>query len=331
MKRLLLIAPIVAVSLCAPASLRHAQAASVQDEPETPYESEFVEVRDVRLHYLDFGGSGLPVIFVHGSHSDARNFTSFAARFADGFRALALDRRGRGESEDVPWGYDVASQGEDLLGFMDALELERAVLVGNVGGPVQFMTYLAEHHPDRLAGLVYLAHMPPPLMPHEDVAVREFWEMAMRTACDWDEQTRQQEAQRDSYRPHFADDSSLRIDVPALSLANTEGTRYPEDFSFLGFLLQHSATGEWCDPVAKEYFTALAADTVGADQLRARFAEFDREVHREAFERAFGERMTIVRLEVPAVSGYEYDEAPDLIYPPVRRFLEELNEEQDFR
>lgn len=119
--------------------------------------------------------------------------------------------------------------------------------------------------------------------------------------------------------------------MPALSLANTEGTRYPEDFSFLGFLLQHSATGEWCDPVAKEYFSALAADTARADELRARLADFDPEGHREAFERVFGERMTIVRLEVPAVSGYEYDEAPNLIYPHIRRFLRELNEKRDFR
>jgi pimeloyl-ACP methyl ester carboxylesterase len=68
-----------------------------------------------------------------------------------------MARRGYGQSDDVGWGYDVATQAEDILGFMDALRIERAVLVGR-HPTTQDMTWIAEHHPERLAGLVSLHH-----------------------------------------------------------------------------------------------------------------------------------------------------------------------------
>jgi pimeloyl-ACP methyl ester carboxylesterase len=101
---------------------------------------------------------------------------------------------------------------------MDALELERAALIG-FNYPVAAMTYLAEHHPDRLAGVVYLAHEAPAIDSHRDPAAAEFSDMAIRTACDWDEEQRRRETHRDGYRPHFIDDSDFRIHVPALSFA----------------------------------------------------------------------------------------------------------------
>jgi pimeloyl-ACP methyl ester carboxylesterase len=310
-----------ALLLCATAVLLTAQDASAQGTAQPAYESAFVQVRGIRMHYLDFGGSGLPVIFLHGGHGDARNFVDFAPRFADGYRVLALDRRGKGQSEMVDWGYGTAAQAEDVLGFMDALGLERPVLIG-FHRPVATMTYLAEHHPDRLTGVVYLAHEGPAIDSRRDPAVAEFSEMAIRTACDWDEETRGRETQRDGYRPHFIDDPGFRIAVPALSFANAAGTRYPADFDLLGFFLRGGATREWCDPAAKAYFSALAADTARADELRSRMADRAGAAHLAAFERAFGSQMTVLRLDVPAVTGYEVERSPDLIYPHIRRFLE---------
>ena len=48
---------------------------------ESAYESKFVEARGVRLHYLDFGGTGLPVIFVHDWYEDAHTSMSFVPLF----------------------------------------------------------------------------------------------------------------------------------------------------------------------------------------------------------------------------------------------------------
>ncbi|HUG39835.1 MAG TPA: alpha/beta fold hydrolase [Longimicrobiales bacterium] len=245
-------------------------------------------------------------------------------RFADGFHVLAPDRRGFGESETVDRGQGTAAQAADILGFMDAVGLDRAVMVGNIAGPTTLMTYLGEHHPDRVAAIVYLTHMAPGSASPRDAAVAEFWDMASRTACDWDEETRQRQTEADDYRPQFIDDPDFRIDVPALSRANEGGTRYPADFDFVGVLLQQVENGEWCDAMAKAYFAALAADTARATELRNRLGDLTGAAILPAFEGAFGPRMTVVRLGVPAVSGYEYLWAPDLIYPHIRTFLERV-------
>ena len=308
--------------LCAIAVLGPADYIAAQSDAPAPYASRFVDVRGFRMHYLDFGGSGLPVIFLHGSHGTGMSFAEFAPRFSDGFRVLAPDRRGFGESENLDRGHGTAAQAEDILGFMDVLGLEQAVLIGNVAGPAGLMVYLGEHHPGRLAGIVFLTHMTPEVATPRHPDVAEFWEMGSRTACDWDEERRQRETQSDLYRPHFIDDPDFRIDVPALSFATERGTRYPADFDFVGIILQQVETGDWCDAAAKEYFAALAADSARADDLRRRLGDLSGAANLEAFERAFGARMTIVRLDVPAVSGYEYQQAPDLIHPHIRRFLE---------
>jgi parallel beta-helix repeat protein len=165
--------------------------------------------------------------------------------------------------------------------------------------------------------------MAPEVESRRDSAAAEFWDMSSRTACDWDEERRQRQTHRDGYRPHFIDDPDFRIDVPALSFANADGTSLPADFDFLGLFFQQVQTGEWCDPAAKAYFAALAADTARAIELRSRLGDLTGTANLPTFERAFP-RMTIVRLDVPAVTGYEYLRTPDLIYPHIRRFLESL-------
>ncbi|HUE77763.1 MAG TPA: hypothetical protein VMM83_07470, partial [Longimicrobiales bacterium] len=104
--------------------------AAAQDAGVPPYESRFVEANGIRLQYMDFGGSGLPLIFVQDIHNYfeheelffVRDLQSaFYTRFTDDHRVLATVKRGYGESDDPGWGYDVATHSEDLLGLMDAL------------------------------------------------------------------------------------------------------------------------------------------------------------------------------------------------------------------
>jgi hypothetical protein len=73
MTRVVHFARAAAPLFCAAAALGPAPRASAQADAEPAYESRFVHVRGVRMHYLDFGGSGLPVIFIHGSHGNARS------------------------------------------------------------------------------------------------------------------------------------------------------------------------------------------------------------------------------------------------------------------
>jgi parallel beta-helix repeat protein len=294
--------------------------------------SRFVETRGVRLHYLDFGGSGLPLIFVHDWYEDAHTWATMAPAYTNAYRVLAMTRRGYGESDDVGWGYDVATQSEDILGFMDALGIERAVLVGR-HPTTQDMTWIAEHHPTRLAGLVYLYHAVWP-SPGDARLLRDrtFAEMFMRYGGCWmGEEAYLRGAPRLLYRPHYADDGRRRIDVPAISFTHPQDAGAGAgEFDLLDVTLAGAMSadpgGGFCNaqdiavPVA--WLTALANDPERLDAVRALVpASDERRRYAAAFERAFGSKLRIVRLE----GAVNYREHPEPLEPHIRKFLEEVS------
>ena len=117
--------------------------------------SKFVEVNGLRLHYLDWGNLGAPVIVcVHGLTSHAHAFDGFARRCAGRFHVLSLDVRGRGDSAWSPSGeYTMAAYTADLAAFVEALSLARFTLVGtSMGGRISM--HYAATHADRLDRLV---------------------------------------------------------------------------------------------------------------------------------------------------------------------------------
>lgn len=314
--------PRLVAASCLAAAAFLGEALHAQDPAESPYESSFVEARGIRLHYLDFGGSGPPLLLLHGVHGTAANFAGFAPRFSDRYRTLALTRRGWGESESPPWGYDVATQAEDVLAFLDAMGIGKVVLISNSRSPE--LLYIAEHHAERLLGLVFLDHLEPIHWGGGHEPLRTFWEMSMRGACGPGEHVGLFRPRR-SYRPHFIDDESIRIDVPTLDFVNREGGRLPAQYDYLTSTLALAASDDWCDPVSKAYFAQLAQDETQLTAIRKELAEaHDSKVYTEAFFRALGSNLRLVRLEAFGVTGYEYQRAPDLIYPHIRRFVDGL-------
>ena len=121
----------------------------------SPHKTEFITVNGVRLHYLDWGGKGDTILFLHGSGDTPHIYDDLAPKFTNQFRALGLTRRGHGQSEKPASGYDTATRVEDIRQFLDALEIPRAIVVGHsaAGGE---LTMLAGAHPDRVIKLVYL-------------------------------------------------------------------------------------------------------------------------------------------------------------------------------
>src|SRR5712691_5016 len=99
----------------------------------------FVKVGALRLHYQEWGAptaSGT-VVLVHGVGSSSHIWDMTGPLLAERLeaRVVALDQRGHGESDQPPSGYDFPSVVDDLLGFMDALEItEPALLVGHSWG-----------------------------------------------------------------------------------------------------------------------------------------------------------------------------------------------------
>jgi pimeloyl-ACP methyl ester carboxylesterase len=109
----------------------------------------------MRFHYLDWGTAGLPpVVFLHGGGLNAHTWDLVCAALRRERHCLALDQRGHGESEWSPeMDYATQSHAADLQAFVDALQLERFVLVGMSLGGVNALAW-AGRHGRRLAGLV---------------------------------------------------------------------------------------------------------------------------------------------------------------------------------
>jgi pimeloyl-ACP methyl ester carboxylesterase len=121
-----------------------------------PHESSSVPVDDgVQLEVLDFGGAGSPVVLLPGLGATAHSFDELAPKLARKHRVVAMTRRGTGYSSKPGFGFDTPRLAEDVLQVMDAMRLEKVVLVGHsIAGDE--LTWLGGHHPDRIAALIYL-------------------------------------------------------------------------------------------------------------------------------------------------------------------------------
>jgi pimeloyl-ACP methyl ester carboxylesterase len=108
----------------------------------------------LELHLLEWSTEGVPLVLLHGLGNEAHLWDDFVPSVAPHYRVLALDQRGHGDSDwDPEARYDAESMADDLEAVLDALEIDRFVLVGfSMGGRVS-MTF-AGRHPERLAGLV---------------------------------------------------------------------------------------------------------------------------------------------------------------------------------
>src|SRR5437899_8145802 len=106
--------------------------------------------------YYERQGIGFPVMFVSGLAGFASFWQDQVAAFAKNFDVITHDHRGIGQSDLTRSGFTVDRMAADVLGLMDALEIERAHIVGHsTGGAIAQI--LAIEHPKRLASVVLSA------------------------------------------------------------------------------------------------------------------------------------------------------------------------------
>lgn len=130
------------------------QVASYSDSSD--HRSSFVTIGGLRVHYLDWGGSGPAMLFVPGAGNTAHVFDDFAPRFVDDFRVIGITRIGFGES-DMPSGvgYSLAERVAHMRALLNSLDLTEVVLVGHSLGGDE-ITQFAVKHPDRVNAVIYL-------------------------------------------------------------------------------------------------------------------------------------------------------------------------------
>lgn len=93
-----------------------------------------IEIRDTRLHYEIRGDGEVPLLFIHGMCGGAWVWDDQVSRLSDRFLCVAYDRRGHSRSAPGTRDQSDAVHAEDALALMDALRLDRPVLIGSSGG-----------------------------------------------------------------------------------------------------------------------------------------------------------------------------------------------------
>jgi pimeloyl-ACP methyl ester carboxylesterase len=149
----------------------------------------FVVVADgLRLHYRDYPGppGKAPLLCLHGLTRNSRDFTDFAERHSPEWRVLAADFRGRGLSDydPLPARYTPVTYAADVLHFLNALEIDRAVFIGTSLGGLVTMA-IAAIAPQRIAASI-LNDVGPELTAGGLERIRSFVGKDVRFAT-WDE------------------------------------------------------------------------------------------------------------------------------------------------
>ena len=91
---------------------------------------------DITLNYTDTGGTGRPVVLIHGWPLSGASWSEqVPALTSAGHRVITYDRRGFGASDKPETGYDYDSFAADLDGLLTGLDLDDVTLVGfSMGG-----------------------------------------------------------------------------------------------------------------------------------------------------------------------------------------------------
>jgi pimeloyl-ACP methyl ester carboxylesterase len=106
-------------------------------------------VNGIRLYYVDTGGSGSPVLLLHGGLSNSDYLADVARALAPKHRVILVDSRGHGRStrDARPFGYDLMA--DDVVALLDTLKIDKAAVVGWSDGAIIGLD-LAMRHPARV-------------------------------------------------------------------------------------------------------------------------------------------------------------------------------------
>ena len=123
-----------------------------------PPEGRFITIMGNRIHYVEQGTGPRTVLLVHGLTGVLQNFTyAMLGELARDCRVIAIDRPGSGYSKrPLRSSASLAVQADVIAGLIDALQLDRPVVVGHsLGGAVALATAL--RHPDKISALALIA------------------------------------------------------------------------------------------------------------------------------------------------------------------------------
>src|SRR5262245_25177392 len=108
----------------------------------------------LQLEYIEqHPGGNVAAVFLHGVTDSCRSFEPVFPYLPPSLRALAISQRGHGGSDHPESGYSYRHFSKDVRGFLDALAIPRAWIVGHSMGSMVAQRFAVDH-PERVVGLV---------------------------------------------------------------------------------------------------------------------------------------------------------------------------------
>ncbi len=126
-------------------------------------------LKDTNLHVDDTGGTGRPVVLIHGWPLSGESWSKQVPAFeAAGFRVITYDRRGFGRSDKPLTGYDYDTFASDLDAVLTELDLVDVTLVGFSMGGGEIASFIGTRGEARLHSVVFASAVPPYLEKTDD-------------------------------------------------------------------------------------------------------------------------------------------------------------------
>lgn len=121
--------------------------------------------KDTKLHVEDTGGTGRPVVLIHGWPLSGESWNNqVPALTGAGYRVITYDRRGFGRSDKPSTGYAYDTLTEDLHTLLEELDLNAVTLVGFSMGGGEVARYFSLYGAERLHSVVFASAVPPYMM-----------------------------------------------------------------------------------------------------------------------------------------------------------------------
>jgi pimeloyl-ACP methyl ester carboxylesterase len=107
----------------------------------------------VQINLAIWEGAGKPILCIHGITANCRSWDALAEVLAPEYHFMAMDLRGRGQSDKPSQGYSLDYHLKDINCLLDDLGIDRAVIMGHSLGAFIGLAFAAKY-PDRTDRLI---------------------------------------------------------------------------------------------------------------------------------------------------------------------------------